>query len=215
MDGFNPNCPHCVEEHVHQTLNADAPSAPSHRYSTSDPKETLRQCQYCFKSKGAGVTLQRCGTYEIDIYCSKACQRAARKTHKAKCAIDRAHIQRLSTTSINVPKGLRAFSSKHRLTIAEAGVRALGIFGEPTRAERDVLPVLLRPRLDSPRVETTFWVTATHVAPLANFPRAEEMREQLKLSSDANRRSGMAGGLFVVLMKIGQRDYDRCAGGIS
>jgi hypothetical protein len=69
MDSFNPNCPHCVEEHTHKTLNADAPPAPCHHHSMSDPNETLHQCQYCFKLKGAGVTLQRCGACKIDIYC--------------------------------------------------------------------------------------------------------------------------------------------------
>ncbi|KAJ7753978.1 hypothetical protein B0H14DRAFT_3600866 [Mycena olivaceomarginata] len=87
-------------------------------------------------------------------------------------------------------QGPARFHQQAPATITEAGVCALGIFDDPTRAERDVLLVLLRPRLDSPRVETTFWVTAAHVALLANFPRTEEMRGQLKLASDASRGDG-------------------------
>ncbi|KAJ7809013.1 hypothetical protein B0H14DRAFT_2163120, partial [Mycena olivaceomarginata] len=96
-------------------------------------------------------------------------------------------------------KSLRTFTGKHRPTISEVGVRALGVLGDPTRAEREPL----RPRLDSQRVETVFWVTAASVVPLSYFPTADEMRGQLTLAADANRRSGMAGALFVVLVDTG------------
>jgi hypothetical protein len=48
-----------------------------------------------------------------------------------------------------------------------------------------------------------FWVTAASVVPLSYFPTADEMRGQLTLAADANRRSGMAGALFVVLVDTG------------
>ncbi|KAF8179606.1 hypothetical protein K438DRAFT_1603774 [Mycena galopus ATCC 62051] len=97
-------------------------------------------------------------------------------------------------------KHLRSFTSKHRPTIAEAGIRALGVLSDCSCAEREVLLIILRPRLDSPRVETSFWVTAATVVPFATFPRAEEMRGQLKLASEDNKRVGMAGAMFVILM---------------
>ncbi|KAF7346765.1 hypothetical protein MSAN_01815000 [Mycena sanguinolenta] len=207
MDAFNPNCPHCVAERsVAEQLTRDVPSAPCHRHVKSDPKETQRkeltQCQYCFKSRGPGVTLQRCGACEVDLYCSKECQRAAWKTHKRKCAINRANAKIMSKTALHTLKALSAFTAKHRPTLAEAGIRALGVVTDPSRAERDLLVILLRPRLDSPRVETTFWVTAASVVPMSTFPQAEEMRNQLKLANEANKPSGMAGALFVMLMEI-------------
>ncbi|KAJ6496069.1 hypothetical protein C8R45DRAFT_802451, partial [Mycena sanguinolenta] len=180
------------------------PPAPCHRHPNSDPKETQRkkntQCQYCFKSKGPGVTLHRCAACEIDLYCSKECQRAAWKTHKTKCAINQAYAKELPKTRLDALKALRAFTGKHRPTLSEAGTRALGVIADPSRAERDVLLVLLRPRLDSPRVETTFWVTAVSVVPLSGFPQAEEMRGQLQLASEANKREGVTGALLVMMM---------------
>ncbi|KAJ7259144.1 hypothetical protein B0H12DRAFT_1182297 [Mycena haematopus] len=107
----------------------------------------------------------------------------------------------MPATSLDTLKTMRAFTAKHRPTIAEAGVRALEVFADPSRAERDLLLILLRPRLDSPRVETTFWVTTARVLPISTFPQAEEIRGQLKLASDANKRTGMAGALFVMLME--------------
>ncbi|KAJ6454207.1 hypothetical protein C8R45DRAFT_882233 [Mycena sanguinolenta] len=207
MDAFDPNCPHCAAERdVAEKLARGAPPAPCHRHVKSDPKETLRkeltQCQHCFKSRGPGVTLQRCGACQVDLYCSKECQRAAWKTHKPKCAINRSNAEMMPKTSLDTLKALRAFTSKHRPTIAEAGIRALGVFTDPSRAEHDLLLILLRPRLESPRVETTFWVTAANVVPISTFPQREEMRGQLKVASDANKRSGMAGALFVMLMDI-------------
>ncbi|KAJ7331017.1 hypothetical protein DFH08DRAFT_882148 [Mycena albidolilacea] len=180
MDAFDPNCPRCVAEHVHGTLTSNAPPAPCRRHILPDPKETLRkeltQCQYCFKSKGPDVALQRYG----GCCTLQTCQRAAWKAHKPKCAINRAQNQRIGATG-------------HRPTISEVGVRALGVLGDPTRAERDVLLIALRPRLDSQRIETAFWVTAASFAPLSYFPTADEMRGQLTLAADATRRSGMTG----------------------
>ncbi|KAJ6496070.1 hypothetical protein C8R45DRAFT_1211761 [Mycena sanguinolenta] len=135
--------------------------------------------------------------------CSKECQRAAWKTHKTKCAINKAYTSKLPKTSLDTLKALRAFAGKHRPTLAEAGIRALGVIADPSRAERDVLLILLRPRLDSPRIETSFWVTAVSVVPISTFPEAEEMRGQLKLASEANKRVGMTGALFVMMMETG------------
>jgi hypothetical protein len=68
---FTPGCPCCAEE-----LGAGGvPAAPSEprRHSESAPKEFLRkeltQCQYCYKSKNSGITLQKCAACLIDVYC--------------------------------------------------------------------------------------------------------------------------------------------------
>jgi hypothetical protein len=102
---------------------------------------------------------------------------------------------------MDMVKSLRAFTSKHRPTVAEAGIRALGVLADPTRAECDVLLIFVRPRLDSPRVETSFWVTEAGPAPIASFPKSDEMRGQLKLASDQYKQSGLTGALLVVLME--------------
>ncbi|KAJ7168006.1 hypothetical protein C8R46DRAFT_1094683 [Mycena filopes] len=115
---YNDSCPHCVAERVHATLNAEAPPAPCHRHAESDPKQTLRneltQCQYCHKSKGPGVTLRKCASCEVDIYC----------THKSKCALNQ-KTNAFPAEQVDALKMLRRFTSKHRPTIAEGGIRAL------------------------------------------------------------------------------------------
>ncbi|KAF7375399.1 hypothetical protein MSAN_00427500 [Mycena sanguinolenta] len=202
MEAFDPYCPQSVAD-VAEKLKRDVPPAPFHRHANSNPKETQQkkstQCQYCFKSKGPGVILYRCSACEIDLYCSKECQRAAWKTHKTKCAINQSYAEKLPKSRFAL-KALRAFTGKHRPTLSEAGIRALGVTTDPSRAERDVLLVLVRPRLDSPRVETTFCVTAVSIVPLSGFPQAEEMRGQLQRASEENRRGGSTGALLVMLM---------------
>ncbi|KAJ7226789.1 hypothetical protein GGX14DRAFT_417388 [Mycena pura] len=201
MDVFNPSCPHCVAEKVNATLKAEAPPAPCHRHAMSDRSETMRkeltQCQHCWKSKGDGVSLRKCAACKVDLYCSKQCQRSAWKSHKAKCLLNQ---RNLPVAQMDALKDLRSFTSKHRPTIAEAGIRALGVLADPSRAEQDVLMILLRRRMDSKRVETSFFVTSAIVAPLDSFPTAQEMRGQLKQASEDNKRSGMAGAIFVLLM---------------
>ncbi|KAJ7512145.1 hypothetical protein B0H11DRAFT_1699310 [Mycena galericulata] len=96
-------------------------------------------------------------------------------------------------------KNLRAFTSKHRPTVAEAGIRAFNVLADPARAERDLLMILLRPR-PGPRTETSFHVTGTYVVPIDTFPSAQEMRGQLKQQSEDNKRTGQAGAIFVTLM---------------
>ncbi|KAJ7866666.1 hypothetical protein B0H13DRAFT_2066421 [Mycena leptocephala] len=191
---FNPSCEHCVAEHVQSTLNAEAPPAPCHRHSMSDPNQTMRkeltQCQYCYKSKGPGVTLQKCAACKVDIYCSKACQKSAWKTHKAKCALNQ-RTDSMPAEKTDALKTLRGFTSKHRPTIAEGGIRAIN---------RELLLILVRSRPDSNRLETAYFVTMLSVVPIDTFPQAHEMRGQLKQASDDNKRSGMAGAIFVLLM---------------
>jgi hypothetical protein len=97
-------------------------------------------------------------------------------------------------------KTLRGFTSKHRPTIAEGGIRAINVLEDPSRAERELLLILVRSRPDSNRLETAYFVTMLSVVPIDTFPQAHEMRGQLKQASDDNKRSGMAGAIFVLLM---------------
>ncbi|KAJ7731241.1 hypothetical protein B0H16DRAFT_1427548 [Mycena metata] len=203
---FNPSCEHCIAERVQAALNAEAPPAPCHRHAESDPKQTIRkeltQCQYCYKSKGSGVTLRSCAACEVDMYCSKACQKAAWKVHKTKCALNR-KTNALPAQRMDALKALRTFTSKHRPTIAEGGLRALNVFADPARAERDILLIAVRPRADSIRPETAYFVTMLSVIPIESFATNKshemEMRGQLKQASDDQKRRGFAGAIFVVL----------------
>ncbi|KAJ7731263.1 hypothetical protein B0H16DRAFT_1893416 [Mycena metata] len=202
---FNPSCKQCIAEGVKAILNAETPPAPCHRHTESDPKQTIRkeltQCQYCHKSKGPGVTLKTCAACEVEIYCSKACQKSAWKTHKTKCALNQ-KTNALPAHQVDALKTLRSFTSKHRPTIAEGGIRALNVIADPARAERDLLLITVRPRADSTRAETAYFVTTLSVVPIERFRkgRTEEMRGQLKQASEDYRRTGLAGALFVVLL---------------
>ncbi|KAJ7816528.1 hypothetical protein B0H14DRAFT_3877844 [Mycena olivaceomarginata] len=72
----------------------------------------------------------------------------------------------MSATRMDMVKRLRALTSKHRPTVVEAGIRALGVLADPTRAERDVLLI------------------SRDLRPIASFPKSDKMRGQLKLASD-------------------------------
>lgn len=223
MDNFfHPGCPECAQE---QGANG-VPIAPGkHRHAQSDPAEPIRkeltQCQYCFKSRAAGVTLQKCAACKIDIYCvcyfgpvwfpisnlfhlvlqSKECQKKAWPTHKSKCKLNRLLASGGPTTQLDVLKNLRAFTSKHRPTIAEASLRALEVCVDPSRAFRDVVVIFLESRSGSTRTETSFFATGADVVPFESFGpvKAEEMRGQLKLAHDNNIRTGMMGAVFAIL----------------
>lgn len=97
-------------------------------------------------------------------------------------------------------KDLRAFTSKHRPTVAEAGIRALNVLADPSRAEHDIVMITLRRRPASKRIETSFFFTSAAVVPIDSYPMAQEMRGQLKQASDHNKTTGMAGAIFVLLM---------------
>ena len=114
-----------------------------------------------------------------------------------KCALNQ-RVYALPEEQINASKALRDFTSKHRPTINETAVRALNVFEDPSRAERDLLMIKLRPRLYSTRTQTAFCVTAANVVPIDAFPMAEDMRGQLKQIKD-DKQVGTLGALLVVL----------------
>jgi hypothetical protein len=111
-----------------------------------------------------------------------------------------------------VVKDIRAFTSKHRPTIAEASLRALQVCVDPSRAFRDVFIIYIQTRPGSTRTETSFFVTDADVVPFETFgPKADEMREQLKLAHDVNIRTpGMMGAVFAVLHHLGSGTTNIC-----
>lgn len=105
---------------------------------------------------------------------------------------------------MQVLQRLRAFTSKHRPSVADAGVRALNLHSDPKRAKDFVLVIFLRAREGSRRTETAFFATGADVVSFDFFPQKEEMRQQLQHAHEQNVRSGrgMIGALFVVLMAV-------------
>lgn len=74
---------------------------------------------------------------------------------------------------------------------------------DPSRAEQDLLCILVRPRSDSSgRTQTAYIVTAVNVVAINTFPTAQEMRGQLQLASDEQKRTGMAGAIFALLLDL-------------
>jgi len=98
---------------------------------------------------------------------------------------------------------LRAFTSKHRPTLAEAGCRALDVGVDAGNATRNVLVVFLQHRPEHKRTENAFYVMSAQVLPFEHFgdQKAAEMREQLASLNRQNKNSntGALGNLFVVL----------------
>ncbi|KDQ49547.1 hypothetical protein JAAARDRAFT_42780 [Jaapia argillacea MUCL 33604] len=180
------------------------PDAPRNRHPESDPKETMRkgltQCQYCYISQGGGISLKKCGACRTAIYCSPECQKKAWPSHKVQCKLNQRTNSSVAYSDIKL---LRAFTSKHRPSLAEYGIRALDLVSDPTRCLRDVLLVNLANRPESGRSETSFYALSVQVVPLEFFHgNAEEMRGQLLQLNEQQKRIGMTGSFFVVLACI-------------
>ncbi|KDQ49546.1 hypothetical protein JAAARDRAFT_42778 [Jaapia argillacea MUCL 33604] len=197
---------HGVDENGVPTCACAIPEAPRARHPESNPKQTARkgltQCQHCYKSQGGGVNLKKCGACGMAMYCSPECQKKAWPSHKVKCKLN----QRSSTTvAYSDIKLLRAFTAKHRPSLASYGLRALDLVLDPTRCLRDVLLINLANRPDSARSETSFYALSAEIVPLEFFEsNTEEMRGQLVQLNEEQKKLGMTGSFFVVL---------RCDGG--
>ncbi|CAL1708653.1 unnamed protein product [Somion occarium] len=201
---FTPGCPCCAEELGLGGI--PAASGSRHRHPASDPRERgrkeLTQCQQCWRSKAPGVTPFRCTGCKVDLYCSKECQKKAWPSHKTKCRLNQ-RTQEMPEMNLQSLQLLRAFTSKHRPTIAEAGVRSLDLYSDPSRAKNYILMVFLRSRPESKRTETAFYATGADVVSFDFFPqeKREEMQQQLQFAHNQNVRSGhgMIGTLWLPL----------------
>ncbi|KAI0076493.1 hypothetical protein K474DRAFT_1662849 [Panus rudis PR-1116 ss-1] len=205
-----------MENQVAQLLQGayKVPPAPKskQRHPQSDPKESFRrkltQCQYCMKAKLQGVTFFRCNACKIDIYCSKECQKASWPSHKEKCRLNRQELESGENVA-DMGAKLRAFTSKHRPTIAQAGVRALELYKDINRARTHILRIDLRSRPGSRRPETLFYLVNAEVTPLSEFEPGmrANMESQLEVAREQNIRSGhgMIGALFVMLTSVETR----------
>ncbi|KAJ3485116.1 hypothetical protein NLI96_g5173 [Meripilus lineatus] len=236
---FGPDCPSsCIEEIGLGKSPLPKPTIGKHRHPVSDPNESLRneltQCQNCWVSKGPGVTFSRCGACKIEIYCvrpffckhplewlvltgfssqSKACQKKVWPSHKEKCEFNR-------ITPISDNRSLRClqkFTSKHRPVLADAAIRALELSLDIERSLHFVLAVFLRRRPDSQRPETSYFATGAGVIPFELIPagRCEELKEQVRKLDEEHKKTGMDGGLFVVLMCWEERTMNIAPVGFS
>ncbi|KAI9067489.1 hypothetical protein FKP32DRAFT_1563700 [Trametes sanguinea] len=205
MDYWELGCK-CCEIQYQLWLIAGEPPAPKPR--KNEPKgllhKELMQCQCCFRSKQEGTTFFRCGGCQIEIYCSKECQKKAWSRHKEKCAINRKY-QPDGGGEPKPVKDLRAFTSKHRPSISVAAQAALQVLSDPKRAEQYVFAIFLRPRpKGAAHIETAFWAIGAAVVPFSAFPpdQVAEMKGQLKSARDLNVANGALGAMEVVLMCI-------------
>jgi len=177
-------------------------SQATHRHPESDPTEFVRnaliQCQYCWKSKASGVALKRCAGCQIAWYCDAECQTNAWPSHKSQCRINRNRRQN-SKTAISLDN-LRAFTSKHRPSLAHYGIFALDLVVDYTRCLRDILHLIFAHRPEAVRSELSFFLISADAVPLETLgAEGEEMREQLVQANEAQRRIGGLGCFFVVL----------------
>ncbi|OCH84731.1 hypothetical protein OBBRIDRAFT_829312 [Obba rivulosa] len=181
-------------------VHGKVPATDKKRHPNSDPDEKIRklltQCQYCFKSRGHEVKLYRCSECSNELYCSKQCQTAAWPSHKKICKRSR-----LPEREANKRKALNDFIRKHSYTIAVAGTRALELWLDFLRAERDVLLIFLRSRPGSPRPEKAFYCVEATEWPIDEFSstRAAAMRSSLQLGKEVNARNGAVGTVLVVV----------------
>jgi hypothetical protein len=148
---------------------------------------------------------------------SQPCQRAAWRTHKPKCAINRAQNQRIGATGTNLLKSLRTFTGKHRPTISEVGVRALGVLGDPTRAERDVLLIALSPPPAAGLAARRNGVLGDGGERRSSFVLSHRGRDAGAAHACGRRQPTIGDGrrAFCGLGGHGERDHECCAGWIS
>ncbi|KAH9939884.1 hypothetical protein B0H21DRAFT_755620 [Amylocystis lapponica] len=190
--------------------------APSYMWSPSvdSNKDMSLQCQWCGASRATpGVTLHKCAACKIEMYCSSECQRKAWPTHKGVCQTNR-YEEHLSPDQSKVAKSLFQFSHKHRSTISEAAILALGLQEDPTRAQRDVLVLSLHPRASTPRLETAFVVLDVQIKSIGDFTpeQQEDLRLHIKLSAEeAARGVGEMIGTAFVMLNVDMRRFGNVA----
>nr|VWO94968.1 Zn(2)-C6 fungal-type domain-containing protein [Ganoderma boninense] len=162
----------------------------------------MMHCQNCDNSRADGAKLFRCSACKTELYCSQKCQREAWPSHKSKCNMNRL-ADALRPDSVDVMKRLRAFSSKHGPSLADGGFAAMNIFEHPERATDSVFAVAMRPRRDSTRPETGFYVYDAGVFKIADLPyppgELAKIREMIVTAGNTWKQRGAA-GVFLVMM---------------
>lgn len=164
------------------------------------------QSRNILRARAHPTLLARCTDPRIPRQ-SRECQKAAWPTHKTKC--------RLNTRAEQLPAGmlslvdaklkaLRAFTSKHRPTLCECGIRALELGISLANCEHEFLLVRVRERPGWKKAELSFVVEGTGPARYDWLaPQlAAEMQVVRRQADESNKRTGMAGTFFVVLLDV-------------
>lgn len=121
--------------------------------------------------------------------------------HKARCKFNQRSNSIAGSGLEQEYRKLRNFCQKHRPALSDAVIRALDLVVDASRAETDMLTIVVCPRPGSTRPETDFYATAAEVAPLDDFEpgQTDEMQAQHKYAADLCRREGGLGAAFVMI----------------
>lgn len=100
-------------------------------------------------------------------------------------------------------KTLRAFTSKHRPTLGECGVRALDLGRNPRNAQEKFLKINVRQRPGMQLADVLYVVEDAEVVAYADLP-PEQVAEMLGVLGEMNknRGRGMEGTFFVMLHDV-------------
>lgn len=132
---------------------------------------------------------------------SKECQRADWATHKLQCMLNMRTAEASGANKTARAKALRAWTAKHRPTLAACALHAVQLTQDIAHASDRILLVQLKPRRDTTRVERAFAVENAMVVRYPFFtPQQEmEMRAMYRSADAANRRDGMDGTVVAML----------------
>ncbi|KAI0690786.1 hypothetical protein C8T65DRAFT_699913 [Cerioporus squamosus] len=115
--------------------------------------------------------------------------------------VDEAHPE-----SFDIMKALRAFSSKHGPSLADAAYAAMDIFEHPEHAQDRLMVVVVRPRPHSKRPETAFYCYAAQVYKQDAVPmppaQMAQMRLMVKTTNESRVQRGAAGTFLVMLHNV-------------
>ena len=136
---------------------------------------------------------------------SKACQKAAWQAHKVKCKLNSRVSEHGGLELYEAKlKTLRAFTSKHRPTLCECGVRALELGINMQNAETEFFLVCVRERRGATKPELAYVVEEAGAQLYSSLPSsmAQEMQSVRREMNQVNLQQGLDGTFFVVLLDL-------------
>ncbi|KJA17619.1 hypothetical protein HYPSUDRAFT_57652 [Hypholoma sublateritium FD-334 SS-4] len=171
----------------------------------------LKQCQNCFKSESDETHLQCCSYCKRAHYCSKECQKADWKAHKAQCSQNRETRKAMKAAPELPSTALKEFSNaalevltknwvqQYRPLLSITALHALELKRTPARSLTHILVVYLSfaqkafasaPPPDSETVRRAFTLADAHVTLLADIlpDISSHLRPGLQSTFDAIAR---------------------------
>lgn len=124
----------------------------------------------------------------------------------------------MSTDQFKKWKRLQAFVVKHCRSFKWLGVYAFDLDSDITRCMREILHVRVtpNPRWDGKRAETAFLVLDINVIPLTRLvgdKQAEEMRMELRVLHDEQRKLDRESGFLIVISDVSSGMTNSCGMG--